>query len=233
MLTPAGRADVCLPADVPVAELVPMLMELLGTPAPTADRPVPWRLTGAGGGVLPPDATLDELGVLDGELLRLGPAAPPPPPPVFDDPVDALAALAAPTAEPDRRWCAVIVLIGVVPAAALLLGGMRADGSSGAHLWAAVALAGLGAAAAIVLAAQLRRADESADSATRTARSAGPGPLRGTPGRCRRLGRRPRPGGCRRPAARRGRGRDGRGACPGRRADGRRRARSASPWPPS
>ena len=39
VLTPAGRADVCLPADVPVAELVPMLMELLGTPAPPADRP--------------------------------------------------------------------------------------------------------------------------------------------------------------------------------------------------
>ena len=165
VLTPAGRADVCLPADVPVAELVPMLMELLGTPAPPADRPLPWRLTGAGGGELPTDATLDELGVLDGELLRLGPAAPPPPPPVFDDPVDALAALAAPTAEPDRRRCAVIVLIGLVPTAALLLGGMRAGGSSGAYLWAAVALAGLGAAAAIVRAAQLRRADESAESA--------------------------------------------------------------------
>ena len=96
VLTPAGRADVCLPADMPVAELVPMLMELLGTPTPPADRPVPWRLTGAGGGVLPPDTTLDELGVLDGELLRLGPAGPPPAPPVFDDPVDALAALAAP-----------------------------------------------------------------------------------------------------------------------------------------
>ena len=35
--------------------------------------PEPWRLTGAAGGPLPPDATLDELGVLDGELLRLGP----------------------------------------------------------------------------------------------------------------------------------------------------------------
>ena len=157
VLTPDGRADVCLPADVPVAELVPMLMELLGTPAAPDDRPVPWRLTGAGGGALPPDATLDELGVLDGELLRLGPAAPPPPPPVFDDPVDALAALAAPTAEPDRRRSALIVLLGVVPAAALLLGGMRTGGGSGAYLWAAVVLAGLGAVASIARAAQLRR----------------------------------------------------------------------------
>jgi type VII secretion integral membrane protein EccD len=159
VLTPTARADVCLPADVPVAELVPMLMELLGTSVPPDDRPVPWRLTGAGGGVLPPDATLDELGVRDGELLRLGPAVPPPPAPVFDDPVDALAALAAPTAEPDRRRSSVVVLLGVVPAAALLLGGMRADEVGGAFFWTAVALAGLSAVGAIAMAAQLRRQD--------------------------------------------------------------------------
>jgi len=42
VLTPAGRADVCLPVDVPVADLVPMLMELLGTCVASRDRPVPW-----------------------------------------------------------------------------------------------------------------------------------------------------------------------------------------------
>jgi type VII secretion integral membrane protein EccD len=160
VLTPAGRADVCLPADVPIAELVPMLMELLGIPAVPDDRPLPWRLTGAGGGPLPPDATLDDVGVLDGELLRLGPAGPPPPPPVFDDPVDALAALAAPAATgPDRRWRAAIVLLGAVPMAALLLGGMRAAEGSVVHLWAAGLLAGAGAAASIAWAARLRRTD--------------------------------------------------------------------------
>jgi type VII secretion integral membrane protein EccD len=155
VLTPTGRADVCLPSDVPVAELVPMLMELLGTPATPDDRPVPWRLTGAGGGPLPPGATLDELGVLDGELLRLGPAAPPPPAPVFDDPVDALAALAAPAAEPDRTHGAVVVLLGLVPAATLLLGGVR----TGSFLWTAVAVGGVFAAASIVHAARLGRDD--------------------------------------------------------------------------
>jgi type VII secretion integral membrane protein EccD len=149
---------VCLPADVPVAELVPMLMELLG-PAVPDDRPLPWRLTGAAGGPLPPEATLDELGVLDGELLRLGPMAPPPPPPVFDDPVDALAALAVQPAGPDRPRAA-IVLLGVVPAAALLLGGVRAVGDSRAYLWAAVLLAGLGAVASIGWAARLGRAGQ-------------------------------------------------------------------------
>ena len=76
VLAPGTRADVAVPADVPAAELVPMLMELLGRHGDPA-RPEPWRLTGATGGVLPPDATLDELGVVDGELLRLAPMAPP------------------------------------------------------------------------------------------------------------------------------------------------------------
>ena len=44
------------------------------------------------GGPLPAEATLTELGVLDGELLRLAPEGPAPASPVFDDPVDALAA---------------------------------------------------------------------------------------------------------------------------------------------
>ena len=107
VLTPGSRADVALPVDVPVADLVPMLMELLGEQGDPA-RPVPWRLTGADRRRAAPGATLDDIGVLDGELLRLGPAAPPPPAPVFDDPVDALAALsrATPAAEarrPGRR----------------------------------------------------------------------------------------------------------------------------------
>ena len=101
VLTPGSRADVALPVDVPVADLVPMLMELLGEQGDPG-RPVPWRLTGPTGGAPAPGATLDDIGVLDGELLRLGPAAPPPPAPVFDDPVDALAALTAPPAEARR-----------------------------------------------------------------------------------------------------------------------------------
>ena len=45
VLTPGNRADVALPVDVSVADLVPMLMELLGEQGDPA-RPVPWRLTG-------------------------------------------------------------------------------------------------------------------------------------------------------------------------------------------
>ncbi|MDT7551628.1 MAG: hypothetical protein QOI16_164, partial [Pseudonocardiales bacterium] len=79
VLAPSRRVDVALPSDVPVAELVPMVLELVGEPERSdAGRPRPWRLSGVAGGPLPAAATLDELGVLDGELLRLGPTAPPP-----------------------------------------------------------------------------------------------------------------------------------------------------------
>ena len=78
VLAPGTRADVALPADVPAAELVPMLMELFGRHGDPGAAAMPWRLTGATGGALPPDATLDELGVVDGELLRLGPDGPAP-----------------------------------------------------------------------------------------------------------------------------------------------------------
>ena len=79
VLAPGRRVDVALPVDVPMAELNPLVLELLGEPARSPARPDPWRFAGATGAQLPPGATLDELGVLDGETLRLGPAAPPRP----------------------------------------------------------------------------------------------------------------------------------------------------------
>lgn len=152
VLAPRRRVDVSLPSDVPVAELVAMVLELVGEPdrARTA-RPEPWRLSGAAGGLLPVTATLDELGVLDGELLRLGPVTPAPAPPVFDDPVDALAASAGAgsTAWTDaRRPGAAAVLLFAVVAAGLL----AFDASPLAAL-----LAALGAGGAVACAGRLTR----------------------------------------------------------------------------
>jgi type VII secretion integral membrane protein EccD len=146
VLAPRARVDVSLPADVPVAELVPMVLELVGEPV-FGLRPEPWRLSGAAGGPLPPGATLAQLGVPDGELLRLAPAAPPPPPPVFDDPVDALAATAG--GSEDRRFAAAAVLSVAVAAAGLLA--LRPGGTLPA------VVAGLGAAVAVAAAARLAR----------------------------------------------------------------------------
>jgi hypothetical protein len=155
VLTPDRRVDVALPSDVVLAELVPMVLELLGEPLRAPDRPDPWRFTGATGGLLPSGATLDELGVLDGEMLRLGPASPPPPAPVFDDPVDALATL-APHRRRDRRWPAVAA-VGVTLAAAALLATVRSGGAGGPQVAAAIGLGGVGAVVALAYAGWVTR----------------------------------------------------------------------------
>ena len=168
VLAPRTRVDVALPADVPLGELVPMVLELLGEPGP-GYRPAPWRLTGATGGPLHPAATLDELGVLDGELLRIGPDSAPPPPPVFDDPVDALAASAGRTgrrAGPDPRAAVALVL-------ACLAAAVVATLPAGPWAAGAAALAGAAAVGAVARAAGLARRPDP-DDAGPTGRS-GPG----------------------------------------------------------
>jgi len=146
VLAPRHRVDVALPSDVPVAELVPMVLELVGEPGRTV-APRPWRLSGIVGGPLPAAATLGELGVLDGELLRLGPALPVPAAPVFDDPVDAVAAGAA-TGTRGRRFEAAVVLTASVATAVLL-------GASGPGSAPSALLAGAGALLAITGAGRL------------------------------------------------------------------------------
>ncbi len=154
VLAPRRRVDVALPGDVPVGELVPMVLELVGEPGP-GPGPRPWRLTGATGGPLHPAATLDELGVLDGELLRLGPHAAAPPPPVFDDPVDALAAQAGRPVPATTPGGVPLLTLAVSAAALLAMVGAAPDGGGWAVAAAAVAL--LGAAAALARAALLLR----------------------------------------------------------------------------
>jgi WXG100 protein secretion system (Wss), protein YukD len=183
VLAPGRRVDLALPVDVPMAELNPLVLELLGEPARSPARPDPWRFTGATGAPLPPGATLDELGVLDGETLRLGPAAPPPPAPVFDDPVDALAAL-APRGRHGGRGPAVAAL-GVTLAASALLATARAGGDGTAYVGGAVALGGLAAVAALVRAATAARrapgrADAPGDHEAGTSHN-GPAPVTGIP----------------------------------------------------
>jgi type VII secretion integral membrane protein EccD len=151
VLAPRARVDVALPADVPVAELVPMVLELVGEPV-FGLRPQPWRLSGAAGGPLPAGATLGELGVLDGELLRIAPEGPAPVPPVFDDPVDALATTAGTAEAADRRFGAAAVLAVSVAAAVLLAGSPGAAATP-----ASVVVAALGAAVAVAQAARLAR----------------------------------------------------------------------------
>ncbi|MFC5992697.1 type VII secretion integral membrane protein EccD [Pseudonocardia hispaniensis] len=164
VLAPRSRVDLALPADVPLAELVPMVLELIGEPARSGPgrHPVPWRLSGPAGGPLPPDASLAQLGILDGELLRIGPDVPPPPAPVFDDPADALAATAAAHtgAGPSRGRglgpAAVVVLAGV---SGLMLAGIRTSAAGPWLVALAVVVGAFAAVAAVLHAARLSEAD--------------------------------------------------------------------------
>ncbi|HTK63143.1 MAG TPA: type VII secretion integral membrane protein EccD [Pseudonocardia sp.] len=118
LLTARTRMDVSLPTDLTVAELVPMLCDLAGESGPrtsgrpagarqgarTMAHPTAWCLAAVAGAELPPRATLGELGVLDGDLLRLRRRAEAPPPPVFDDPVDAVAEVVPPLDGTPGPW---------------------------------------------------------------------------------------------------------------------------------
>ena len=73
LLTIAGggaTADVAVAADVPVADLLPTLVELVGgcKPAPSE---LHWELHTPDGAVLRPAASLHDQDVQDGEVLHL------------------------------------------------------------------------------------------------------------------------------------------------------------------
>ncbi len=81
---PARRADFWLPAEVPVAELLPELVDrLVGPPAEAEARR--WTLLRLGGARLEEERSLAEQGVLEGAMLFLRELAEPPSPPVVED----------------------------------------------------------------------------------------------------------------------------------------------------
>ena len=89
---PAERRDLSLPADAPVAELLPTLVQLVGDPHNGAEaEPGAWTLSQGTGQALSYDSSLGSSGILDGSVLYLARTRPaktkeaPPPPPVVDD----------------------------------------------------------------------------------------------------------------------------------------------------
>ena len=92
VVAPQTRIDVALPADVAVADLLPMLLEMAREQ--TADggsRHGGWCLATLGGSAMDPNRTLAATGVVDGDMLQLRRRSESPPPPLFDDVVDAIA----------------------------------------------------------------------------------------------------------------------------------------------
>src|ERR1700716_3168650 len=102
MVAPSTRIDIALPADVAVADLLPMLLEMAREVTPDGGaRHGGWCLAKLGGAPLVPSRPLASLGVADGDLLQLRRRTDNPPPPLYDDVVDAIA-----EANPDsyRPW---------------------------------------------------------------------------------------------------------------------------------
>jgi type VII secretion integral membrane protein EccD len=92
VVAPRGRVDVSLPAQSPIAELLPALVYLSG--AARGGQPGGWALSRLGGTPLATATTVAAAGIRDGEVLYLNPAAAVPEPMVFDDVVDAIASAA-------------------------------------------------------------------------------------------------------------------------------------------
>ncbi|MFD0631080.1 EsaB/YukD family protein [Catenulispora yoronensis] len=93
VVAPTRRVDVALPEDVPLAELLPELLRLVGAPGP-ATGPAAlsgYVLTGFDGTALDTAAALSDQGVVDGGILRLRPADDVPEAAVHDDIADAVA----------------------------------------------------------------------------------------------------------------------------------------------
>ncbi|NIH85641.1 type VII secretion integral membrane protein EccD [Amycolatopsis granulosa] len=102
VVAPRTRIDVALPADVAVADLMPMLLEMARETSPDGGaRHGGWALAKLGDAPLDPSRTLASLGIVDGDLLQLRKRNDNPPPPLYDDVVDAIA-----DAQPDtfRPW---------------------------------------------------------------------------------------------------------------------------------
>ena len=92
IVAPRTRMDLALPADVPLADLLPTLLRYAGEDlADEGVRHGGWSLSRLGGQPLDGGRTAAQLGVRDGEVLYFNPRVSAAPEIVFDDVVDAVA----------------------------------------------------------------------------------------------------------------------------------------------
>lgn len=83
VVAPTTRIDLALPADVSVADLLPMLLEMAREATPDGgSRHGGWCLAKLSGDELDPSQTLASLGIVDGDMLQLRRRSDNPPPPL-------------------------------------------------------------------------------------------------------------------------------------------------------
>jgi type VII secretion integral membrane protein EccD len=138
VVAPRTRIDVALPADVAVADLLPMLLDMAKEATPDGGaRHGGWCLARLGENPLDPSRTLASLGVVDGDLLQLRRRSENPPPPLYDDVVDAIAESTPASYRPWTKQTAHRIghvaggMALLLAAVAVLLSGPLVGGSNG------------------------------------------------------------------------------------------------------
>lgn len=101
VVAPRRKADLALPADIPLPHVLPGLLRAVGEVGGDAAAAPGWVLQRLGGPPLDLGQSLGALGVLDGEILYLRPRDAVLPPSVYDDVADVVA---AGTKEGGGRW---------------------------------------------------------------------------------------------------------------------------------
>ncbi|SCF38582.1 type VII secretion integral membrane protein EccD [Micromonospora viridifaciens] len=151
IVAPRTRMDLALPADVPLADLLPTLLRYAGEDlADEGVRHGGWSLSRLGGQPLDGGRTAAQLGVRDGEVLYFNPRAAAAPEIVFDDVVDAVATA---TNQRPGTW-----QVGTTRAFGVLFAGVALAAGAAAALFAGPpqlpgALAALVVAIALVVSA--------------------------------------------------------------------------------
>ncbi|NUR29038.1 MAG: type VII secretion integral membrane protein EccD, partial [Catenulispora sp.] len=102
VVAPRMRLDVAVPADVPLAALIPTLLWHTGEQVIEAGAAHGgWALQRLGEGPLDTSRTCTSLGILDGDVVYFRPRAAAAPELVFDDPVDGVGTVLR---ERGKRW---------------------------------------------------------------------------------------------------------------------------------
>ncbi len=151
VIAPRTRVDLALPIDVPVVDLLPLLLDLVGERRDDGGgQHGGWKLARVGGDELPSDRTLRSLEILDGTALHLTPRESARSAPIYDDVVDAIAAtvrrrMSARSSNPAVGAAAAAA--GLAVSAVTLL--YRGHDTVNTYLAVATALVALGLGAAI------------------------------------------------------------------------------------
>lgn len=152
VIAPRTRVDLALPVDIPIVDLLPMLLDLVGERSDAGGGlHGGWQLSRVDGGAMGSDQTLRSLDIVDGTALHLTPRETNVAPPIYDDTVDAIAAtirssMSTRSTNPAAGACGAAVGLAIAALALLYKGN---DNPVNTYLALASALLALGAGTAI------------------------------------------------------------------------------------